>query len=211
MFGNKNKENEKWQVKLPSPCEIPSLVKSYMLNTYKVDVDAPNFLQAVLRPDGEKKDKSFDIRVFDPDEAMAIDYKIKDYTSLDTSPELIFYEGRYAEKLKTCSLVEKRKPDFNIELLTEEKISADIESIKEPGNSVYFYTSSGPSSGGPLGRGAAIIELQPVQPGKKPRYKIYSSNVVEMKPVSKRVQVFESNNTCDLAKWVKSQHVKRFC
>jgi hypothetical protein len=212
MFGIKSDGNNQVKtVKLPGPGEISSLVKTFMINNLKVDADAPNFLQAVLKPVGRKEDKCFEIRIFDPDEAMAIEYNVKDYTSLDSAPQLIFYEGNYSEKSKQCTLQKKRRPDFNIDLFSEDKILKDIEAIKEPGNSLFFFTSSGPSSGGPLGRGAAIIVLQSAQPGKKPCYSIYSSNVIDMKPVDKKVPVFESSSARDIAKWAKTMHIKRFC
>ena len=40
----------------------------------------------------------YDVRVFDKTKAEAVKIKVEDYTSLDTHPELILYEG-YVENL----------------------------------------------------------------------------------------------------------------
>ncbi len=48
--------------------------------------------RVVVRPRQENK-RIFDIRVFDKGEAEALKIPVKDYTSLDTNPNLIYYEG----------------------------------------------------------------------------------------------------------------------
>ena len=85
-----------------------------------------------------------------------------------------------------------------------------IEALSEPGSQVFFYQARGPAVGGPLGRGAAVVELNPdylTKKGKK--YIIYTANVVGMEPVSKRQKLYDSNKPKDIAKWVKTAHHKR--
>lgn len=209
MFESKDKSE-----KLRGPREIPQVVKNCLIQDWKEDADTPNFLQAVIRKK-EPDDKSFYIRIFDPDEAQAKKCTVNNYISLDAAPDLIFYEGFYTEKSKNtspkCELVQKKKADFNIELLTKEQIQAKIEALREPGSSFFIYLSAGPGSGGPLGRGAAIIELLPTIPGKKPRYTIYTTDVLEMQPVGKGNKLWESDKPNDIANWAKQGHNKRFC
>lgn len=222
MFWNKKGENvmtsEKKEKpeKLSGPKEIPDVVRECLIKEFKVDSEAPNFLQMVVRPkEINNEHKSFYIRIFDPDEAQAKNFTVKDYTSLDEAPDLIYYEGYYEEKTKKspgyCQLTEKKKAVFNIDLLSEAEILARIEALRDPGSSVFFYQAAGPASGGPLGRGAAIVELQPSVPGKKSRYTIYTANVIGMEPVGKGSKIWESNNTKEIAKWVAQGHRKRFC
>ena len=209
MFGSKNKEE-----KLPGPKELPQVVKDCLIKDFKEDADTPNFLQGVTRIKNAEE-KSFFIRVFDPDEVQAKKFTVKNFDSLDGAPDLIFYEGWYKEKDKKnpgmCELVQKRKADFNIPLLTKEEIQAKVEALKQPGDSFFMYQSAGPASGGPLGRGAAIFELLPTPEGKKPRYRIYTSDVLDMQPVGERSKLWESDKPEDIASWAKQGHNKRFC
>ena len=196
--------------KLPGPKEIPEVVRKYLINEMKVNVDAPNFLQSVVRKKS-KEGKSFFIRIFDPDEAQAKNYPIHNYTSFDGAPDLVFFEGSFDEKSKAVELVEKRKVNFDIPLLSQAEILAKIEALREPGSKTFFFSSAGPASGGPLGRGGTFIELQPSIPGKKPRYTMSTVNVVDMQPVGSATKLWESNKPKDIAQWAKDGHTKRFC
>jgi hypothetical protein len=64
--------------------------------------------------------------------------------------------------------------------------------------------------GGPLGMGAAVIELNPNYPGKKQkRYIIYVADVIDMQPVGKGQKLFDSDKPKDITRWLKDSHHKR--
>ena len=94
-----------------------------------------------------------------------------------------------------------------IKILTREEILRKIEALTEPGSTVFFYLSQGPLPGGPLGRGAAVIELNPAYPGKKQKkYIIYGAAVEGMQPQGKGGKIFDTDKAPDIAKWVKERH-----
>jgi len=49
----------------------------------------------------------------------------------------------------------------------KEDIQKKIESLTKPGDTVFFYIGPSPNKGGPLGGGAAVVELNPNYPGAK--------------------------------------------
>ena len=94
-----------------------------------------------------------------------------------------------------------------IKLYTKAEIQEKIEALSQPGSTVFFYLAGSPSSGGPLGRGAAVIELNPNFPGKKQRkYNIYTDDVNGIELVGKRQKSFDSDKPKDIANWVKERH-----
>lgn len=195
--------------KLPGPMQIPGFVGKHLITEYKMEPDLMQVLKAVVRKN-PKAAKMFDCRIFDPSEAEASEIRIKDYTSLDEHPELLLYEGWFDEGSKRVELKEIKKLSLDVPLLTETEILQKIESLNEPGSMVFFYQARGPAVGGPLGRGAAIVELNPNYPEKKgKKYIIYTANVVSMEPVSRRLKLYESDKPRELARWVKESHHKR--
>jgi hypothetical protein len=194
--------------KLPGPKPIPGLVGKYLIAEHKIDPNLVQILKAVVRR-SPKVEKAFDCRIFDGSEAEASEVQIKDYTSLDEHPELILYEGWFDEESKRVELEEKKKVIFDVPLFTETEILQKIEALSEPGSTVFFYQARGPAVGGPLGRGAAIVELNPNYPTKGKKYIIYTANVVGMEPVSKGEKLFDSSKSKDVAKWIKEAHIKR--
>ena len=195
--------------KLPGPKPIPGLVEKHLIAEYKMDPNFVRFLKAVARR-SPKAEKALDCRIFDESEAAASEVQIKDYTSLDEHPELILYEGWFDEGAKHVELEEKKKVIFDVPLFTETEILQKIEALSEPGSTVFFYQARGPAVGSPLGRGAAIVELNPNYPAKKgKKYIIYTANVVGMEPVSNRQKLYDSNKPKEIAKWVKDAHHKR--
>jgi len=97
-----------------------------------------------------------------------------------------------------------------VPLFTETEIQQKIEALAEPGSTTFFYQARGPAVGGPLGRGAAIVELNPDYLTKKGRkYIVYTANVVGMEPAGKRQKLFGSNKPKEIAKWIKEAHHKR--
>ena len=92
-------------------------------------------------------------------------------------------------------------------IFSKAQIQQQIEALIEPGSTVFFYLAGSPSSGGPLGRGAAIVELNPNYPGKKQKkYNVYTADVQDSDPVQKRVKMFDSDKVKDIASWVKERH-----
>ncbi|MDH5406871.1 MAG: hypothetical protein OEX80_10070 [Candidatus Aminicenantes bacterium] len=204
MF-RKHKEKEE---KLPAPREIPGLVQKHLIAERKMDPDLARILKAVVCH-SPKEEKAFNIRIFDESEAGAKKIQVKDYTSLDKHPDLIIYEGWFNEAAKQVELEEKKAmPDTTI--LTEAEIKQKIEGLSELGSTVFFYQARGPAQGGPLGRGCAVVELNPSYPEKKgKKYIIYTPDVIDMQPVGKGQKLFDSNKPKDVAHWIKEAHHKR--
>ncbi len=195
--------------KLPGPRLIPGLVERHLIAQYKIDADLVPVLKAVVRrrPGAER---AFDCRIFDEAEAEASETQIRDYSSLDGHPELVLYEGWFDEDSKRVELKEMKKLVSEVPLFTEAEIQRKIEALSEPGSTVFFYQARGRTAGGPLGRGAAIVELNPNYPGKKgKKYFIYTANVIGMEPVTTRQKLFESDKPKEIAEWVKEAHHKR--
>jgi hypothetical protein len=107
-------------------------------------------------------------------------------------------------------LEEKKKVNWDIPILAQAEIQQKIEAISEPGNTVFFYMATGGNNGGPLGMGAAVIELNPNYPGKKQKkYIVYTADVIDMQPVGKGNKLFDSDKPKEIGRWVKDGHHKR--
>ncbi len=207
LWGRKSaKEEEK---RLSGPRDIPGLVQNYMVGEKKMDPDIVKLLKAVVSKSAPGE-KVFNIRVFDESEALAKKVQVKDYTSFEERPDLIIYEGWFDEGAKQVKLEEKKKLNFDTPISTETEIQQKIETLTEPGSTVFFYLGRGDSHGGPLGMGAAVIELNPNYPGKKQKkYNIYVTDVIDMQPGDKGEKLFDSDKAKSVASWVKSNHHKR--
>jgi len=202
------KKSAKEEGKLSGLKEIPELVQKYLVAEKKMAPDLVKLLRGVERK--STNGAGLNIRVFDHSEAIAKKVDVKDYTSLDTSPDLILYEGFFDEGAKQVKLEEKTKVNWETPIFTQDQIQQKIESLKEPGNEVFFYTARGGKHGGPLGMGAAVIELNPNFPGQKQKkYNVYTVDVIDMKPVNKGEKEFDSDKPKDIARWVKNIHDKR--
>jgi len=210
MFWRKKsaKEEERGE-KLSGPREIPAVVHDYLVTEKKMGADLVKLLKAVLRK-STNGERGFNIRVFDDSEALAKEVQVKDYTSLDERPDLTLYEGWFDEGAKQVKLEEKKSVNWDTPIFTQSEIQQIIEALKEPGDMAFFYMGRGSSHGGPLGMGAAVIELNPSYPGKKQKkYIAYRTNVIDMQPVGKGRKVFDSDKPKDIAHWVKDGHHKR--
>jgi hypothetical protein len=202
------KKSAKEEGRLSGPKEIQGPVRDYLVAERKMEPDLAKLLKTVERksPTGA----TFNIRVFDDSEAMAKKVQVKDYTSLDKCPDLIIYEGWFDEGAKQVKLEEKKKVNWDTPIFTQAEIQQKIEALKEPGSTVFFYTARGSAHGGPLGMGAAVIELNPNYPGKKQKkYNVYIVDVVDMQPVGKEQKSFDFEKPKDIARWVKDAHHKR--
>jgi len=192
----------------PAPRKLPGLVSRYLIEKQNKKADWINSLNAVIRPNGEN---TLDIRIFDPTEALIKEVEVKDYATLDAHPELIFFEGKYSEQLKTVELKQKKELSVSqdIKLFTKEEIQQKIEQLTVPGSSVFFYLAGSPACGGPLGRGAAVVELNPNQDKKQKKYIISVANVDGMEPVGKKQEIYRSDKAKEITSWVKEKHYKR--
>ncbi len=195
--------------KLPKPKIMPEFVGKYIAQEYKLPSNIVNIFKIVVRPSSSEK-RVFDCRVFGESEAEASGVTVKSYTSLDEHPDLILYEGWFDEHSKRVELKERKRPSYDVPLLTEGEILQKIEALSQSASTVFFYQARGPAAGGPLGRGAAIVELNPNYPGKKmKKYIVYTANVVGMEPVDSRLKLFDSDKPGEVAKWIKDAHHER--
>ena len=206
----KRKDNDANAVKMPGPRDIPEMVRK-QINPAQIDTGILPYLKMVTK-NAEKGEKTYDFRIFDPAEAEARDFKVVNYSSLDGAAELIIAEGQYAELTKTVTLNMKQNMP-KCKFLTESEILQQVESLKTPSDQVFFYAAAGGGAGGPLGRGAHVIKLNPVDaPKKRKKYGVYSTRVINMQPVFKAEGlVFDSDKPKDIAKWVSESHKPRFC
>lgn len=199
--------------KFPGPQGMPDAVGRYLVVQMRKDPDWVWRLKVVVRKSAKGK-KAFDVRVFDA--AAARQVRVKDYTFLDEHPDLILYEGWFDKESTEAELEEKKKEERKgvevsegVTIFTEAEIWQKIAALSEPGSSVFFYLAGSPSSGGPLGRGAAVVELNPKYPGKgQKRYIVYTDDVEDMKPTNKRRKMFDSDKSKEIARWIKERHYK---
>ena len=95
----------------------------------------------------------------------------------------------------------------DVNIFTKEEIQQKVEGLSEPGSTIFFYLAGSLSSGGPLGRGAAIVELNPNYPGKKQKkYNLYVSSVEGTEPIGEKVKNWHSDKSKDIAGWIKERH-----
>lgn len=209
FWGKKSVKEEAKEAKLSGPQAIPELVQKHLVAERKMNADLVKLLKAVVLKSATQE-TGLNIRVFDDSEALAKKVQVKDYTSLDERPDLIIYDGWFDEGSKQVKLEEKNRVNLDTTIFTEAEILQKIEALKEPGSTVFFYMATGGRHGGPLGMGAAVIELNPNYPGKKQqKYNMYRTDVVDMQPVDKGQKAFDMDKAKDVARWVKSAHHKR--
>jgi hypothetical protein len=202
------KKSAKDEGKLSRPKEIPGPVQTYLVAERKMNPDLVKLLKAVEHK--STTGATSNIRVFDDSEAIARKVEVKDYTSLDECPDLIIYEGWFDEGEKQVKLEEKKKVNWDTPIFTQAEIQQKIEALKEPDSMVFFYAARGGKHGGPLGMGAAVIELNPNYPGKKQKkYIAYIADVIDMQPVGKGDKIFDSDKPKTITAWVKGFHHKR--
>jgi len=205
-----NKKSEVNEVKLPGPKELPSPVGKYLVTNLKIDETWISFLRSVIK-NRTNGSKVVDIRIYDPSDAMARKISMRDYTSLDGHPEAVLYEGSFDEATHKVELVEKKKFNPETTIYSKEEMAQKVDVLREPGATVFFYQSRGPANGGPLGKGAAVIELNPAYPGKSnKKYNVYTADVVDLKPVSKGTLLTSYKDAKSVAKWVQDCHAKRW-
>lgn len=92
----KNKQRQEGTPKLPGPKDLPELIGSYLVVEEKHDPDRVWHLKCTLRPVGKNE---YYCRVFDELTALQAGVKVTDWSSLDSHPELVIWEG-YGNKEK---------------------------------------------------------------------------------------------------------------
>jgi hypothetical protein len=203
MFGNQGKQ--------PAPGNIPDIVQKYLVSEKIITTNIAHILKAVIRKKtGDGLVKAFDIRIFDEGDATARKIKVLNFDSLDQNADTIIFEGYYDEGTKKVQLEQKRAAWRETAILTQDEIQQRIDSLTEPASTVFFFSSAGPSNGGPLGRGCTIVQLTPEIAGKKvKKYTVLTSNVIDDSPTDAGSKLFDSDKSKDLAKWIKSCHAER--
>jgi hypothetical protein len=99
----------------------------------------------------------------------------------------------------------------NVTIFSKEEIQQKIEALSGPGETVFFYLGASPAHGGPLDRGAAVVELNPNYPEKKgKKFHIYVADVAETQPVGKGQKVFDSDKPKEVASWIKERHLQPY-
>ena len=192
---------------LPRPNKISELVGKYLVSEMKMDPDlVPILLSVTAKRAGTEK--TFDVRIFDEPDALVKRVTINNYRSLDDHPELILYEGWFDNATKHVELKARREVP-RTKIYTLDEILKQIEDLTEPGSSVFFFQAAGPNLGGPLGRGAFIVELNPDYPAHGKKYNGYSVNVFGTELAGKGTKSWDSNKAKDIAKWIKNNHHKR--
>ena len=89
---NKNHQGLKQRSSnLPKPKDLPTQVGMHLVTQLKMDPDWVWSLKGVLRQTSEKQ--NFEIRIFDPKEAVISDVVVKNFNSLDDFREMILFEG----------------------------------------------------------------------------------------------------------------------
>ena len=88
---NNDRRLDQRSAKLPKPKDLPERVGMYLVTQLKLDPDWVWSLKGVARPTTEKH--NFEIRVFDPKEAVISDVVVKNFNSLDAFPEMILFAG----------------------------------------------------------------------------------------------------------------------
>jgi hypothetical protein len=193
--------------KLPGPKFLPDILSDYLVRQMAKETNWVQGLSMVTRP-RSGGGKGFDVRIFAQYEAASSSTKIKDYTTLDQYPQLILFEGWFNKESKKVELEEKRVTP-KVTIYTEKEIQQKIEALTEKENKTHFYLASSPASGGPLGRGAALVELNPNYPAKgQKKYILTAVSVSETEPAGKGMQMFDTNNPKHIAKWIKERHFK---
>jgi len=191
--------------KLPGPKTMPEILGNHLVKQMKKEPGWAWRLSVVTRP-RSGGEKGFDVRIFAENEARSSGVKVKDYTTFDQYPNLIFFEGWFDKESKQVELEEKRVIP-KVVISTEKEIKEQVEALTEASNKVHFYLSASPASGGPLKRGAALVELNPKYPGKgQKKYILTAVSVDGTELTGKGIRMFESDKSSYIARWIKERH-----
>jgi hypothetical protein len=193
---------------LAGPQQIPAVVSRHLILWKKVDPFWIPQLKAVVRSDPKSR-KVYDIRIFDEDEARARGIYVHNYYTLDEFEDLLLYEGWFNQEIAYVSLTEKAGLGIDPyhTIFSQPEIWMKVSILHEPGSTVFFYLAGGPMRGGPLGKGAAIVELNTDYPYKDhKRYIVHVSDVEGMKPDGNRIRLFASDSARQVANWINERN-----
>jgi hypothetical protein len=189
------------------PQNVPGIVQQYLIKEKKVEPDFAPLFKAVTRSNGNG---AISIRIYDESDAAARKLIVKNYSELNNHPDLVLFEGSFDEKAKTVALEEKNQFNWNTPIYTEDQLRQKIEGLTQPGSMAFFYQTRGANNGGPLGKGASVIELNPQYPGKgQKKYNVYCVDVVGLQPAEKGAKLWAADKPKEIAQWVKQGHEKR--
>lgn len=207
MFWKRNNKEQQGP-RLAGPKDIPEVVKKYLASNPIIDAGIVPFLKSVVKHNEKGVN---DIFIFDPSDVEARNIKVENYDTLKQNPDLIIAEGSFDESAKTVQLTPK-KAISKIKFFTYEEILQQIQALKEPGSSVFFFTNAGSGAGGPLGRGAALIKLNAAGDGKKvKKYGVFGVSIINLQPAQDESKIFDADKPEQIAKWVADSHKTRFC
>ena len=192
--------------KLPGPKLLPDILSNYLVKQMNKETGWLRGLSVVMRP-RSGGGKGSDVRIYADSEAATSNVKVKDYNTLDKYPKLILFEGWFDKESKKVELEEKRVMP-KVTIYTEKEIQKQVAALTEKESKVHFYLSASPASGGPLGRGAALVELNPKYPAKGQKKYILTAVAVneEMEPTGKGIRMFDTNDPKHVAQWIKERH-----
>jgi len=193
--------------KLPGPKPIPEMLGNHLIKKMEKEANWVWRLSAVMRPRAGGQ-PGFDVRIFAEYEATSNRVKVKDYTTLDQYPKLLLFEGWFDKEAKKVELVEKRVMP-KITIYTEKQIQQQIEALTGPEGKVVIYLAASPASGGPLERGAGVVQINPKYPGKgQKKYILTAVSMNEMELTEKGIRMLDSDNPKYIARWIKERHFK---
>lgn len=104
--GDGGKEPGNKVKKLPRPKELPSGVGKFLVVNLKEDPDWVWSLRCVIRQ-REGKKTEYDIRVFDVNDPETRDVVVRDYTSFESHPEAVLFEGWFDKSTSRAELHRK--------------------------------------------------------------------------------------------------------
>jgi hypothetical protein len=195
--------------KLQGPKEVPEPIKKHFLAQKEIDPGSVPFLKAVYKGN-ENGAKNQAVRIFDPSDAEARKVAVKDFDTLNDNPAMVIAEGQYDDSTKKVDIIIKKALP-SVKLLTLDEIQQQLEALKDPGASAFFFMAAGPAAGGPLGRGCSIVRVNAQNGEKKQKkYTIYGAGVIDMQPVKDELKIFDSDKANDIAKWLVEAQKQRF-
>ncbi|UCH21770.1 MAG: hypothetical protein JSU83_00400 [Deltaproteobacteria bacterium] len=111
-FWQKNENNNRAAgpeiKKLSRPKDLPQEVGRHLVVEKNLDPDWVWSLKCTLRQQAGKK-TTHDIRIFSQETAAQKGVSVMDYTSLDSHPELVLYEGYYDKQTREVHIESSMK------------------------------------------------------------------------------------------------------
>lgn len=102
-----------------------------------------------------------------------------------------------------------RREIVQIPIFTKDEMVQKIEALTEHGSTVSFFQDEGTGLGGPLGRGAFIVEINPNYPSHGKKYNGFTVNAFGTELAEKGSKLWDSNKPKDITKWLGNTYCKR--